>query len=406
MNAIGHIHTPTDHSQHIGHAQHQSSGNTSRPHVNATETQMLRYMDQLAEQHQVDPKAIRALYESNQMHGNYNQSLPANDSTRGLLQGPLRVHNELAIDGQWKMLDSTKNELKDWRVSLESGVDHFANLLQKAGGDYTKAVNAFKTGNPNNNQHNMQGWSLGDSRQNDSSNRAHHAHAQGGSPSTVQSRISRAGDEFIQPETQHASGHIGGPESGHGMLQNKRLTLETLEKFTGRDGEQVIRDFVKAGEANGAYNRGQTEAQKTKGAFLMANTAVKLEMLPAQQFNNSTEAGMAWGRAKNLALAGDAQGLRQHIANEGGNTRGLNDAQLINAWGTNEHNNLHNITFGNSAVYNPIHMTSLNNNDAHVHDGMNRGQMGGYNDKGDYPQWGFFDDAKNYNRMFSSALGK
>jgi len=46
-------------------------------------------------------------------------------------------------------------------------------------------------------------------------------------------------------------------------------------------------------------------------------------------------------------------------------------------------------------------MTSLNMNDEWTQSDGPTGTMGGYNNKGEYPQWGWFESAQQYSSMFA-----
>jgi hypothetical protein len=61
----------------------------------------------------------------------------------------------------------------------------------------------------------------------------------------------------------------------------------------------------------------------------------------------------------------------------------------------NEHFNLHAILFGNPRVHNPNHATSLSNKNQ----GQGGNALGGFNDKGEWPQWNWLVDAQRYNGL-------
>jgi hypothetical protein len=87
----------------------------------------------------------------------------------------------------------------------------------------------------------------------------------------------------------------------------------------------------------------------------------------------------------------DIATIRKHVLNSP-----LTDQELIHLWGMNEHWNLHAILFGNPKVYNVVHITSLNDK---AGDGTPHGKLGGYNDKGQYPQWGWREQVGGYNAL-------
>lgn len=189
----------------------------------------------------------------------------------------------------------------------------------------------------------------------------------------------------------HPNDHVGGVDHGHGFLLNADAHNSAMTKIFGRPPGEVIGYVQDRLESMGAYNAGQNENQKLIGAYIATNLIMKEAMLPPTLFANETDAGLAYGQAKILAMNGDAEGLRNLIESHGGDTYGLTDEELISIWGTNEHNNLHGILFGYMPLANAVHMTSLNDNDSHAHDGMNPGLSGGYNNKGEYPQWGWYE---------------
>jgi len=174
-----------------------------------------------------------------------------------------------------------------------------------------------------------------------------------------------------------------------------------MQKMYGKPAGDVISNLIGRLDAMGAYNPGQTPEQKVTGAYVIMNLIMKHDMAPPSLFANETEAGLFYGQAKLMAMDNDGAGLRDLIESKGGNTFGLSDAELVSIWGTNEHNNLHAIMFGNRELANAVHMTSLNDNDGHEKDGMNPGLSGGYNNKGEYPQWGWFEALQKVSGWFS-----
>lgn len=198
----------------------------------------------------------------------------------------------------------------------------------------------------------------------------------------------------------HPNDHVGEASHGHGFLLNADAHNSAVAKVFGKSPDEVVDYMVSKLDAMGAYNAGQNDVQKTIGAYLVMNLALKYHMMPSSLFANETEAGLVYGEAKTLAMNGDAEGLRSLIESNGGSTFGLDDAELTSIWGTNEHNNLHAVLFGNKDLANAVHMTSLNDNDSLSQDGMNPGRSGGYNNKGEYPQWGWFEGLSKLSGWF------
>lgn len=203
--------------------------------------------------------------------------------------------------------------------------------------------------------------------------------------------------------SSHHNDHVG--KLGHGFLLDADAHNTAFEKVFGKTAAETISEVTKSLESIGAYNQGQNEQQKTSGAYLAGNMLLKVEMLPPGQFANETDAGLAYGQLKLMAMNNDADGIRSWLKSDGGQDFGLTDTELIKIWGTNEHNNLHAILFGNRDLANAVHMTSLNDNDGHEKDGMNPGKSGGYNNKGEYPQWGWFEGLHKVTGWFLGLLG-
>lgn len=214
----------------------------------------------------------------------------------------------------------------------------------------------------------------------------HHGHVQ--SYRGGRNHASHApGEGDIPVFDPHASGHIG-PSHGRTLNANE---LDSIGRTLGLPSAAQL---VPSLESNGAYNPGQTAQQKMAGAYLALSTAAKFETMPPSNFSDAKTAARAYGELKIKAMADDADGVRDTLKRHGGSAGGLSDQQLTNLWSGNEHQNLHGVLFGNSKIYNPIHATSLNDNDK-TGSGV---RSGGFNDRGEYPQWGWFEDAQSFNQ--------
>lgn len=118
------------------------------------------------------------------------------------------------------------------------------------------------------------------------------------------------------------------------------------------------------------------------------------------------------GAATQAAFRGDADDLRAVLAGAGGDPGPLSDAQLLAVWGTNSHHYNHNALRvhaddGANLGFKITHLRSLND---HALDGTEPGTRGGYNDRGEYPEWyaggqgggfgegddGFYDKARAF----------
>lgn len=203
--------------------------------------------------------------------------------------------------------------------------------------------------------------------------------------------------EYITPDSHSPSQHIG-ESHGLGFLMHRPTHDAAMETVFGKPASEVISSIQSTLEQTGTYLTNKPGTEKIKGAYLTGNMLMKQAMLPANLFGSEQNAGSAYAQAKLSAIDGDVASLRNLIEQKGGDTLGLSDEQLRNVWATNEHNNLHGILDAGSPIGQSIHMTSLNDN---AGDGTPKGTMGGYNDKGEYPQWGWFEDIQDIGSKFS-----
>ncbi|MCZ8016104.1 MAG: hypothetical protein O9274_10435 [Limnobacter sp.] len=202
--------------------------------------------------------------------------------------------------------------------------------------------------------------------------------------------------EYITPDSHGPSQHIG-ESHGLGFLMHRPTHDAAMETVFGSPSSEVISSIQSTLEKTGTYLNNKPDTEKIKGAYLTGNMLMKQAMLPAGSFGSEKEAGAVYAQAKLKAIDGDVAGLKSLIASNGGDTFGLTDDQLLNVWATNEHNNLHGILDAGSTIGQSIHMTSLNDG---AKDKTAKGTLGGYNDKGAYPQWGWFEDAKSVTTLF------
>lgn len=158
-----------------------------------------------------------------------------------------------------------------------------------------------------------------------------------------------------------------------------------LASKMGKDGEQILSDIRSGVEGSNGYNWKASDQLDTQ----YLNTALKLENLPTSSFANGDEAGKVYGEAKKLAMEGKGAELKELIEANGGNEQGLNGEELTQLWGADEHGDLHNSGnrhnggFG-ADMFAANHMTMLSDD----------GSTGGYNNTGDYPEWGWFEAAQ------------
>ncbi len=145
-----------------------------------------------------------------------------------------------------------------------------------------------------------------------------------------------------------------------------------------------------------AYNEHQSPNQKLSGAYMAFATVAKFKMVPPTLFKDECEAGQMYGQLKVAGVNSDAAKIKQLLSQKGLSTLGMSDQDLINLWGMNEHWNLHAVLFNNKSIRGPNHATSLSDKDQWNKCGF---PAGGYNDRGEYPQWGWFEQAKDYNKL-------
>jgi hypothetical protein len=188
--------------------------------------------------------------------------------------------------------------------------------------------------------------------------------------------------------TPTASGHQG-PEGGFRLNAPRLAAIFHKLKFP------TMTSMIRRLDSLKAFNPHQPSEKKVAGAYLAYSVAAKFVLLPPSLFKTKLSAAQAYGSLKLAGMSNDAAKVRQLLSQFGGSTQGLSDADLTYLWGSNEHQNLHAIVFGNADVRNAIHATSLN--DKEMTPGIKRKTLGGYNDKGEYEQWGWYDAIKTYN---------
>lgn len=143
-----------------------------------------------------------------------------------------------------------------------------------------------------------------------------------------------------------------------------------------------------------AYNVNQSPVQKEAGAILALSTFAKFLIMSPFKFKDDEQtAGAVYGDLKVKGMLGDAAGIREVLTKHDGDPKTLTDEQLIQLWSGNEHQNLHAVLFGNDDVKHAIHATSLSDNNRANPDQL---QLGGFNDRGEFPQWGWFRASKRF----------
>jgi hypothetical protein len=429
-----------DHSSQ--HSLSSTGASTTQPPINASQAEWLAYAASVGEQYGIAGEVITSLIKSKRTP-NFGGSISSSDGSGEQLYGPMLVHGGLLEGGVFagpgghglynddgrplSAVDLKNNPA----AGIRAGAQHLKQLVDMYDGDLQMAINHYETGDPDNSDHlhgelaeqctdgshsHCHGTSSSHQpspvpvaapvtsarRTNTPASEEGHASHGAGSPLpyTGSSTGPLTGDIDPGEGSSHPNDHVGDASHGHGFLLNADAHNAAMATMFGRPAGETIDYLVKTLDSIGGYNKGQNEEQKLKGAYLIANLVMKHNMAPPRLFANETEAGVFYGQAKLMAMDNDADGLRDLIESRGGSTFGLGDAELINVWGTNEHNNLHAIMFGNRELANAVHMTSLNDNDGHEKDGMNPGLSGGYNNKGEYPQWGWFEGLQQISTWF------
>lgn len=342
----------------------------------------------------------------------------AGDGTGEQVFGPLSVHGGLLEGGIYAETTHglknaegaalTPEDMRDPAKAMLAGIQHLKQLVEHYGGDTTKAINHYETGEANNSQHALSHWCEGSSCSEQPASQNHGAHHGLHTPHTQASHgadhhgmtglgVGQSLGEYITPDSTTASQHIG---EGHGMgfLMHRATHDAAIETVFKKPASEVLSSVQSTLENTGTYLGNKTDTEKIKGAYLTANMLMKQGMLPATLFGSEKDAGSTYAQAKLKAIDGDVTGLRKLIESKGGSTFGLKADQLLNVWATNEHNNLHSALDAGSPIGQTIHMTSLNDK---AQDGTAKGKLGGYNDRGEYPQWNWFEDAKSVGHLFT-----
>jgi|GEM_PF-4627286 len=205
----------------------------------------------------------------------------------------------------------------------------------------------------------------------------------------------------LPPMNHHASGHVGLHGTGDVLLPLEQDALANIMLANNADMPTSINAVIQRLEQIGAYNGGQNTLQKKAGAYLALNVIMKFTQMPPSKINSQEQAMRVYGSLKIAAVKNQGNTIRKIIWDNGGHTYGFADKDLVNLWDINEHDHLHSILFGNPRIYNPIHATSLNDRDKRYgSNNADRGKLGGFNDKGEHPQWDWYKDGQTFNQFF------
>ena len=242
--------------------------------------------------------------------------------------------------------------------------------------------------------------------------RPHHGHAVGraAQPGDVQDGAAVLGyaggtyalqaDGTVSASVSAGNGH-GHHGNGHEMNLND--IVNAGRRLGMSDGG--MRRFVEDFKADGSnYNPGQPDDKKTVGAALGLVTAMAIETMNIDgQGLTKGEVQRRGAEAVNAAHRGDGAGVRAALggdANE--NIRGLTDEDLVNVWGTNTHFYNHNVlSAGAGRTSDMFQATHLLMRNTEAQDGTAPGSLVGYNDKGQWSQWGWFDNVRALEGSFS-----
>ncbi len=144
---------------------------------------------------------------------------------------------------------------------------------------------------------------------------------------------------------------------------------------------------------NGNYNPGQPDDKKCLGALTVLNEMAAVTTMGGLSGDHGGPQELVMGSATNAALKGDAAGVRAALEGNGGDTSGLSDDLLVSMWSTNSHYYNHailNVTLGGFKI---THLRSLNDRGQ---DGNPQSTRGGYNDKGQWPEWEMYTKGNQF----------
>lgn len=207
-------------------------------------------------------------------------------------------------------------------------------------------------------------------------------------------------DGTVSASVSAANGH-GHHGNGHEMNLNDIVNAGRRMGMSDEGMRRFVDDF-KADGAN--YNPGQPDDKKTVGAALGLTTAMAIETLNIDgQGLGKADVQRRGAAAVNAAHAGDGAGVREALGGAANrNIEGLTDQDLVNIWGTNTHFYNHNILSASagrtSDMFQATHLLMRN---TEAQDGTAPGTLVGYNDKGEWSQWGWFDNVQALERNFS-----
>jgi hypothetical protein len=191
------------------------------------------------------------------------------------------------------------------------------------------------------------------------------------------------------------SGHTGhtGPEMGHALDIDD--TIAAAEAM-GMDAMGFLSQYTQdESKFEGAWN----DQLKMAGSLTVLNDAVAAKTLgDAINMDNDALSKVA-GDATIAAIAGDGATVRSVIDNAGGDTSALSDNMLAQIWGTNSHMYNHATLNYKGPDFGVTHIRSLNDN---ADDGTERGTLGFYNDKGEWPEW---DSHENLRKFMDQYFG-
>ncbi|MEB0134794.1 hypothetical protein QN362_05565 [Actimicrobium sp. CCC2.4] len=194
------------------------------------------------------------------------------------------------------------------------------------------------------------------------------------------------------------SSHHNG--STFGALLDSGEQTAIAGRIFGGNGTGFVDKMRRWTVDNQFFNQGQTAQERESGTYLATNMASKFAIMRPNNFADEATASRVYGQAKSLAVKGDAASLGK-LVDQYGDRHGLSDAELVQLYNVNEHEYLHHISGGSPAgssgsdLFNSSHAFSLSTSDMNGNDGISAVQ-GGYNDKGEYPQGGWFEAAKRF----------
>jgi hypothetical protein len=185
------------------------------------------------------------------------------------------------------------------------------------------------------------------------------------------------------------TGHTGhtGPEMGHALDIDDTMAAAAA---MGMDGLSFLNEYT---QDESKYSAAKTDDLKMAGALTVLNDAVAAKTLGDALYMDNDKLSKVAGDATIAAIAGDGAKVREILDDVGANTAPLSDNMLAQIWGTNSHMYNHATLNYKGPDFGLTHIRSLNDN---ADDGTERGTLGFYNDKGEWPEWDSHENSRKF----------